>query len=257
MLKNNKIKIDKNSNVEKEREFHNKRFGTEFDPRAKVSKWYYATNHLHKKYKELICEYGNNKEVLEYGCGMPYDFFIKELHYKKYVGIDISDVAIEKATNKAKELGINNFEFIAMDAERMEFSDENFDLVYGKGILHHLNLEKAISEIARVLKKNGIAIFIEPLGHNWFINKFRSKTPEIRTPDEHPLLFSDFDLLKEYFSVEIKLYGLTTLLSVLLLNTPFYKFAFFLLSKLDFLLLSIPYFNRNAWMVLLVLRKKV
>jgi SAM-dependent methyltransferase len=153
-------------------------------------------------------------------------------------------------------LGINNTEFIAMNAEAMEFSDETFGLVYGKGILHHLDLEKSVSEIARVLKKDGTAIFMEPLGHNWFLNKFRSKTPELRTPDEHPLLFSDFDLFKKYFSLDIKLYGFTTLLSVPLLNTPFFKIASFLLQSIDSLLLSIPYFNRNAWLVLLVLRKK-
>jgi len=253
-----KMETNKKSNVEQEKEFHNKRFGAETDPRENISKWYRAIDYGHKKYKKLICEYGDSKEVLEYGCGMPYDFFdffMKKLHYKKYVGIDISDVVIEKVKNKTKELELKNTEFIAMNAEAMEFSNETFDLVYGKGILHHLDLEKSISEIARVLKKDGIAIFMEPLGHNWFINKFRSKTPELRTSDEHPLLFSDFDLFKKYFSVDIKLYGFTTLLSVPLLNTPFYKFASFLLQGIDSLLLSIPYFNRNAWIVLLVLRK--
>jgi hypothetical protein len=80
------METNEKSNVEKEKEFHNKRFGAESDPREKISKWYRATDYGHKKYKELICKYGNSKEVLEYGCGMPYDFFdflAKNIHYKK------------------------------------------------------------------------------------------------------------------------------------------------------------------------------
>jgi len=253
------MNTNEKSNVEREKEFHNKRFGADYDPRVRVNKWYRAIDHANQKYKKLICAYGKNKAVLEYGCGVPYDFFdffCKNLKYKKYTGIDISDVVVEKNNRQANEIRIENTEFIAMNAEAMEFPDETFDLVYGKGILHHLDLEKSVSEIARVLRKDGTAFFLEPLGHNWFINKFRNKTPELRTPDEHPLLFSDFDIFKKYFSVDIKLYGFTTLLSVPLLNTPFYKFASLFFHGLDSLLLSIPYLNRNAWMVLLVLTRR-
>ncbi len=87
-----------------------------------------------------------------------------------------------------------------MDAENLKFNDHTFDLVYGSGILHHLSIEKAIVEIKRVLKKDGRAIFYEPLGHNIFINIFRLLTPSLRSEDEHPLLIKDLELIKRTFS---------------------------------------------------------
>jgi len=51
-----------------------------------------------------------------------------------------------------------------MNAEELKFADDYFDIVCGGAILHHLDLNKALSEIARVLKPDGKAIFVEPLG---------------------------------------------------------------------------------------------
>jgi ubiquinone/menaquinone biosynthesis C-methylase UbiE len=36
-----------------------------------------------------------------------------------------------------------------MDAENLTFSDNEFDVVSGRGILHHLDLNKCFSEISR------------------------------------------------------------------------------------------------------------
>jgi hypothetical protein len=48
------------------------------------------------------------------------------------------------------------------------------------------DLSLACSEIARVLRPGGPAIFVEPLGHNPLINAYRKRTPALRTVDEHP-----------------------------------------------------------------------
>jgi ubiquinone/menaquinone biosynthesis C-methylase UbiE len=60
-----------------------------------------------------------------------------------------------------------------MDAEKLEFSDGAFDIVYESGVLHHLNFSKAYSEIARVLNPRGEAICIEALRHNPIIQYYR------------------------------------------------------------------------------------
>lgn len=50
-----------------------------------------------------------------------------------------------------------------IDAENLPFLDEQYDIVFGVDVLHHLNSPVlALQEIARVLKKEGRAIFIEP-----------------------------------------------------------------------------------------------
>jgi SAM-dependent methyltransferase len=50
-----------------------------------------------------------------------------------------------------------------IDAENLPYMDEQYDIVFGVDVLHHLNSPVlALKEIARVLKKDGRAIFIEP-----------------------------------------------------------------------------------------------
>ena len=50
-----------------------------------------------------------------------------------------------------------------IDAENLPYMDEQYDIVFGVDVLHHLNSPVlALQEIARVLKKDGRAFFIEP-----------------------------------------------------------------------------------------------
>ena len=91
-----------------------------------------------------------------------------------------------------------------MDAHTLEFEDGTFDLVFGTGILHHLDLKVAISEVKRVLKPGGQAIFFEPLGTNPVGNLVRVLTPRARTVDERPLSMSDLRLLKSNFQCDMR-----------------------------------------------------
>src|SRR5438445_8240699 len=47
----------------------------------------------------------------------------------RVVGIDLSEQMVELATRIAKERRIPGLTFLAMDAERLDFPDESFDLV--------------------------------------------------------------------------------------------------------------------------------
>jgi SAM-dependent methyltransferase len=47
-------------------------------------------------------------------------------------------------------------------------------------VLHHLDLEVALGEVRRVLKKGGLAVFSEPLAHNPLVRLFRAVTPFAR-----------------------------------------------------------------------------
>ena len=51
-----------------------------------------------------------------------------------------------------------------MDAEHTNFPDNSFDVVTGSAILHHLNIENCYQELHRILKKDGHAVFKEPMG---------------------------------------------------------------------------------------------
>ena len=131
----------------------------------------------------------SNKVVLDYGCGRGEESlkYLKN-DAKKVIGIDISPVYIESAIEKVVEGGFNpeQYEFLTMDAHKLEFESNSFDLVIGQGILHHLEPEVALNEIYRVLRPKGRVVLLEPLADNPLLRVFRFLTPSARTIDEAP-----------------------------------------------------------------------
>lgn len=192
--------------------------------------------------------------VLDYGCGMGNRSLLLAEHGAEVAGIDISKVAVETTRERVEEAGFEDGEFRVMDAESLEFETDSFDLVCGSGVLHHLDLERAYGELARVLRPGGSAAFVEPLGHNPLINLYRRRTPDLRTPDEHPLLMRDVRLAEDYFqSVDLRFFHLQSLAAV-----PFRRTRLFdgLLRWLDaadrFLFRAVPPMRRYAWQVVLI-----
>jgi SAM-dependent methyltransferase len=100
--------------------------------------------------------------------------------------INISETELQKGIDAAKTSRVKP-RFTLMDANDLRFPDESFDLVFGKAILHHLDLARALSEIRRVLKPQGRFVFTEPLGVNPVAKLVRLLTPQARTLDERPL----------------------------------------------------------------------
>ena len=86
------------------------------------------------------------------------------------------------------------------DAENLPFDDESFDVVVGKAIVHHLDIESFMAEVARVSAPGGRFVFSEPLGTNPLIRLFRWLTPKMRVSTEHPLMPRDFRTFRKYCS---------------------------------------------------------
>ena len=133
-----------------------------------------------------------NSEILDYGCGIgSITVKITKFNPRKITGIDISEISIDKAKKKAKELNID-VNYKVDNCEKTNLESNSFDIVYGTGILHHLEINKCLDEIHRILKSKGSLLFIEPLGTNPIINLYRKLTPNARSKDEHPLIKKDF-----------------------------------------------------------------
>lgn len=96
--------------------------------------------------------------------------------------------------------------FQLMDAHKLQFPDNSFDLVYGLAILHHLTLSEALAEIDRVLRPGGRIVFAEPLAMNPVAMLVRWLTPFARTEDERPFGLSDIAALREHFDIELDYY---------------------------------------------------
>ena len=112
-----------------------------------------------KRRAEYFIQLGHIKagrKVLELGCG--YGEFTKRVASTRasITAIDISPDLLKLATGSIKN---RNVRFQIQNAERMDFDDESFDVVFGSSILHHLNLRPALVETYRVLKKGGSLVF--------------------------------------------------------------------------------------------------
>jgi len=199
----------------RERDFHNEYFLHEQESRAAQNKYYFAIQHGVDRCEQLLLEHSKGRDALEFGCGTGWLACHIAPGAKSVVGIDLSDVVVDQANERCVKEGINNTRFAAMNAEEMTFEDGSFDLVYGSAILHHLDVPHSVAEIHRVLRRGGIALFWEPLGHNPIINLYRRLTPSKRSVDEHPLMRSDIELIRRHFpDLKIHYFGLLTLLSV-------------------------------------------
>jgi ubiquinone/menaquinone biosynthesis C-methylase UbiE len=238
----------------KEADFHDTAYSQGL--RHDVSKFYLILDSCHGFYRNHLRAHCKDNKVLELGCGQDSNaFFMAREGAAGVTGIDISSVAIDQAEQRAVRERITGTTFRVMDAEVLDFPDDTFDLICGVAILHHLDLSKTLSEIARTLKPGGTAIFLEPLCHNPIINLYRRLTPRLRTEDEHPLSMSDIRAVGNYFSkVETRFFHLLSLTMA-----PFYKLPAFdrlvsICDSSDQAMFKVaPFLRRYAWTVGMIL----
>ena len=239
--------------LEREAKFHNKAFSEK--TRAPAGKFYSVTNSSKQLYHRLLLRDCAGKRVLEYGCGTGSCAYDLARGNAAVTGIDIADGAIATAREKATAENLSDLtSFEVMNAEALDFETKCFDLACGSSILHHLDLERALSELRKVVKPDGRAVFFEPLGHNLLINLYRGLTPNLRTEDEHPLCQSDLKLLHRFFDqVELHYFHFLSLAAVPLRAFPGFEVVLGTLETLDRILFKIPFFQRQAWIVVMQL----
>ncbi len=238
--------------IERERAFHDARFAGGEDDRAAQMKYYVALKPCFDRYAKRRAELAKGAVVLEYGCAHGGNAIGLSGVARHVEGIDISKEAVDAGNDEIARRGIGNVKLSVQNAESMEFADGTFDFVFGSGILHHLDYAKAMAELRRVLKPGGVVLFTEPLGHNPAIEFYRKRTPEARTLDEHPLLVPDFEKFDATFeTTDVRLYGLTSLGSVLFRRTPLLGLVRVLGSAVDAVLLRVPGLKWWAWYALM------
>jgi SAM-dependent methyltransferase len=242
----------------REREFHDRRFGVADGSRPVLETAYRLMLPANRRYHQAMEAVRPLGRVLDYGCGNGDNALVFARRGLDITGIDISRSGVEHARAEAARVGLDT-EFRVMDAEDLDFPDNTFAAVSGKGILHHLNLDRALTEIGRVLTPAGRAVFIEPLGHNPFINWYRRRTPEARTPDERPLRAADLDRVRTYFrDVTFTYFNLTTLCALPFGDGETFETVFSLCDRLDgWLLGAFPWLGRYSWVVFMDMRNPV
>lgn len=92
------------------------------------------------------------KKLLDAGCGIGYFITMARKLGLKAEGIDISSEAVKIAKKRREKVTLG-------DLRKMPFKNNSFDIVLAEGSVEHFpETEKALKEIARVIKPNGIFI---------------------------------------------------------------------------------------------------
>jgi phosphatidylethanolamine/phosphatidyl-N-methylethanolamine N-methyltransferase len=121
--------------------------------------------------------------VLEVGIGtgisLPY-----YARSTRLVGVDISEPMLRKAQGRVAELDLPNVEGLAlMDAERLAFADESFDVIVAQLVVTTVpNPEATLDEFIRVLKPGGEIVLISRVGADGGVRRVveQSLTPITR-----------------------------------------------------------------------------
>lgn len=101
------------------------------------------------------------RQVADIGCGLGnLSLWMAEQiapHNGRVVGVDNSEDQIRVAQRRAQERGIHNVEFKVLSAYDLSSLPQNFDLVYCRWLLIHLDdPKKAIQQMCNRIMKNGI-----------------------------------------------------------------------------------------------------
>nr|MBA3326931.1 methyltransferase domain-containing protein [Solirubrobacterales bacterium] len=237
---------------ESERRFHDVQYDE--DTRGAFRRFYEVTRGSREPYEQFLAARAEGSRTMEIGCGGDGGFgLVLAARGAQVLGVDLSPVAVEQAREAAARKGVQNATFEVMDAECFDLPDDSMDLIFGSGVLHHLDLERAYAEIARVLRPGGSAIFREPMGHNPALRLFRRLTPRSRTPDEHPLKLADLRAADHDFGgVRCTYHHLLGLAAFPLRGTPLFEPVLAALDRLDAALFRrSTLFARQCWLVLI------
>ncbi|HEX5166353.1 MAG TPA: class I SAM-dependent methyltransferase [Thermomicrobiales bacterium] len=213
--------VDVDEHVERERQRYNAQFqpyrqghlrvkyGAEFAPSDQRAALLYALDQL----GDL-----RGKRVLEIGGGTGYHAAILVHRGAQVVATDVSSVGVEVMQRRfeANEM-TDRAEAAVVVAEEMPFEDGSFDAVFGVAVLHHLVMDSAGPEIARVLRKGGRAVFLEPLSENPVLDFVRDRVPYPGKKSPHGHRGVTFAMLEQashsFASIRIRPFYLTSMLN--------------------------------------------
>jgi len=196
------------------------------------------------------------KVVLDYGCGNGiHAISLAKMGAEKVIGIDLSEKSLAVARERVKREGLGEkIDFVSMDCEKMEFTDNTFDVIFDGGTFSSLDPEKAFPELARVLEPDGYLIGIETFGHNPLTNLKRkiNKIVGKRTDwaASHIFQMKDLKEAKKYFNkTEVHFFHLISWISFPFLKFSFGKFLLKFFEAIDMLLLKIPFLRKYSFKV--------
>jgi len=149
------------------------------------------------------------KILLDYGAGDGWNTICLAKARAMVTAMDISEKGIELINKKAIANGVS--EYVKAEVQNgyeTTYESNTFDVIYGNGILHHLDVETAGQEIRRILRPDGVAVFSEPIGDTRIMDVLKAivlfflrRKPLPETEHEAPLTSARIRSLEQYFKV--------------------------------------------------------
>ena len=161
----------------------------EFDYRAELA--YYSTpvtelkeyEWLDADMREWVPNYPHlfrGKRILDIGAGEALQAILIAERYepRRVVGLELVPHRLLAASYYRRKKLLRRLELVSGDCYSLPFKENEFDIVLGNGILHHLpDLPLIVTQIAKVLRSGGLYVGREPNFHNpmvhWRVLKAR------------------------------------------------------------------------------------
>jgi len=201
------------------------------------------------------------KRILDIGIGDGFSTALMARAGAQVSGIDVSPAALARAKDLAQRYNID-LDLQEMPGEDLRYGNETFDGILCVSAYHHMDQDRAAKEFARVLKRGGRLVMIDPLATNppaWLYRHMGRLFRRESTSDETPLRVRDVRTLEKYFEkvdwhgkyfLCVGLIGLERLWSnPIPLIFKFTESTFKLLSPVDSALLKVPGLQRMAWKI--------
>jgi SAM-dependent methyltransferase len=224
----------------------------ELDPEAsKNRRFYEAAGGVRESLNQWIRTTAPGAIFLDYACGNGlYSIEAAKAGAEYVVGIDISPTSVENATRTAASHDLTPISFLQRDCESTTLPDGVFDAVLCSGMLHHLDLNSAFPELARIMAPGGRIYCQEALEYNPVIQLYRNRTPELRTrwEKDHILGMKDIKFAKRWFRVEnLRFYLMVSPLATFLPSGAMRRAGLSVGRAVDSVLTRVPLLRYWSW----------
>ncbi len=163
--------------------------------------------HIDQLHRDWIAQVASNT-VLDLGCYCGNKLSLEiAAQSKSYLGIDLSEKAIERFRLKISKKDLPHANALAVDFLAPDFQEkysESFDLIYAKSVVHHFeHLEVFLQKLADVIVPGGHVITFDPLQTFWPMKLMRALYRPFQTDSEWewPFTKKTFTQIQQYFEI--------------------------------------------------------
>lgn len=157
-----------------------------------------------------------HKYVLDYACGDgAWAAYFALTGARKVAGFDIGESGIRRGNKRIEKQGLaGKVKLYEMDASKLDFPDNEFEMVIGHAVIHHvIKYPNIFEELHRVMKPGTKAFFLENLADFplWKLHwKLKGDIPEGDVPlfskeiRQKAQMFSDVEIKGDSFMFSLK-----------------------------------------------------